>query len=91
MKGIVALVVALLATVPLWAQPAVRPPGSVETRSPSTVLAVYSSAEDFPGNVAKDRALRNVLLSRLHAPVDYHTEYPGVGSLSSGRRLAGPS
>ena len=75
MRGIAVLVLALLVTGPVWAQPETRPAASAEARSPRTVLAVYSSAEDFPGNVVKDSALRKVLLSDANVPVDYHTEY----------------
>jgi hypothetical protein len=61
--------VALLAS--MWTIPA----ASAQPRSVRTVLAVHWSSEDYPSNPVVDGAIRQVLLSRDDAPVDYFSEY----------------
>jgi signal transduction histidine kinase len=63
--------VALAFLAPSWICPA----PSAQTRSLRNVLAVHWSSEDFPSTPVVDAAIRQVLLSRGDAPVDYFTEY----------------
>jgi signal transduction histidine kinase len=61
--------VVLLALV--WICPA----ASAQPRPVRTALAVHFSSEDYPSNPVMDSAIRQVLLSRDDAPVDYFSEY----------------
>ena len=51
------------------------PTASAQSRPVKTVLTVHWSSEDFPTNLITDGAIRQVLLSRPGAPVDYYAEY----------------
>ena len=64
-------VVMLAFLAPVWMCPA----ASAQPRSPRTVLAVHWSSEDFPNTSVVDAAIREVLLSRPGARVDYFAEY----------------
>jgi signal transduction histidine kinase len=48
---------------------------SAEPRSVRTVVAVHWSSEEYPSNPVVDSAIRQVLLARDEAPVDYFAEY----------------
>src|SRR5262245_52075373 len=65
----------LLPSVPVHALMAIVPAASAQPRAVRTVLAVHWSSEDYPSNPVVDGAIRQVLLSRDDAPVDYFSEY----------------
>lgn len=65
------LSVALMVIGTVW----VCPTGSAQTRAPQTVLTIHWGVEDFPTNPVMDAAIRDALLSRSGAPVDYYAEY----------------
>src|SRR5262245_42198832 len=64
-----------LAAVAAVASTGIDPAVSAQPRSVRTVLAVHWSSEDYPSNPVVDGAIRQVLLSRDDAPVDYFSEY----------------
>ena len=65
----------LLPAVALLASMSIVPAASAQPRSVRTVLAVHWSSEDYPSNPVVDGAIRQALLSRDDAPVDYFSEY----------------
>src|SRR5688572_23194505 len=48
---------------------------SAQSRSPQTVLTVHWGSEDYPTNPVLDASIRDALLSRPGAAVDYYAEY----------------
>ena len=48
---------------------------SAQSRSPRTVLTVHWGSEDYPTNPVLDSSIRDALLSRPDAAIDYYAEY----------------
>ena len=56
---------------------------SAQSRSPRTVLTVHWGSEDYPTNPVLDSSIRDALLSRPDAVIDYYAEYPESESFSA--------
>ena len=51
------------------------PPACAQDPTARSVLTIHWGAEEFPGTIALDAAIRDVLLSPSGAPINYYAEY----------------
>jgi signal transduction histidine kinase len=65
----------LVGAIALTAQLSWCPPASAQDPGARTVLTIHWGAEEFPGTITLDSAIRDVLLAPSGTPVNYYAEY----------------